>query len=279
MSEHRRAASDGHANAKGLDQVTTSYVARIDFSVAGPDDAAQMLIDAALHAEAGVHVHLANAYTIALADANPELRSTLNAAAFVFPDGRPLAVASRYIGHHRLTQVRGPALFERTIDVGRSVDLRHFLLGSSPGVLAQLEQQLLSRYPGATIVGTHSPPFRALTEQEVRVQDADVLTSDAQIVWVGLGTPKQDFEVARLAHSTGLTCVAVGAAFDFSAGTKSEAPDWVRAAGLEWLFRLVQEPRRLWRRYLFGNIRFLWALWAHRHNQRPLAPNDLPPRA
>jgi N-acetylglucosaminyldiphosphoundecaprenol N-acetyl-beta-D-mannosaminyltransferase len=113
------------------------------------------------------------------------------------------------------------------------------------------------RFPGALIVGMISPPFHPLTDAERADQDSAINASDADVVWVGLGTPKQDFEAQRVCDECGVTTVAVGAAFDFVAGTKPEAPNWMRRLSLEWVFRLLTEPRRLWKRYLFGNTRFI----------------------
>lgn len=144
--------------------------------------------------------------------------------------------------------------------------LKHFLLGSTEDVLGLLESQLRKRFPDAIIVGLESPPFRPLSSGEQAAQDARIVQSNADIVWIGLGTPKQDFEAQRVATCLGVTTIAVGAAFDFTAGTVREAPAWISNAGFEWMFRLLREPRRLWRRYLIGNFGFIRALIAgHLH--------------
>jgi N-acetylglucosaminyldiphosphoundecaprenol N-acetyl-beta-D-mannosaminyltransferase len=123
-----------------------------------------------------------------------------------------------------------------------------------------LQRELRRRFPRARIVRACSPPFRPLSVRERHDQERDVLATHADIVWVGLGTPKQDVHAAELATRLPVVCAAVGAAFDFVAGHKRRAPRWMGSSGLEWLFRLVCEPRRLWRRYLFGNARFLWGV-------------------
>ena len=120
-----------------------------------------------------------------------------------------------------------------------------------------MRDELMARHPGARIVGTHAPPFRALTAGEHRAQASLLRAADADVVWVGLGTPRQDLRAAELRAEVPAVFVAVGAAFDFVAGTKRQAPRWMRRHGLEWQYRLLTEPRRLWRRYLFGNTRFL----------------------
>lgn len=204
------------------------------------------------------HVHLVNAYTISLAARDKAYAEALSGSAVNLPDGKPLAVLSRWRRHTRpLHQVRGPQLFLDVFDVGREYDIRHFLLGSTPETLRQLETTLSMRYPGCRIVGSESPPFRSLTDVELESQDRRIKQAKPDIVWVGLGTPKQDWEARRVALSTGAVTIAVGAAFDFAAGTVKEAPIWIRSIGFEWFFRLCSEPKRLWRRYLFGNFQFL----------------------
>jgi N-acetylglucosaminyldiphosphoundecaprenol N-acetyl-beta-D-mannosaminyltransferase len=210
----------------------------------------------------GVDVHLCNAYTFSLADKDPGFKAMLQRAAINFPDGKSVVWANKLL-HRRKTipndRVYGPDLFLDVFEKGQELGLRHYLLGSTPQVLSGLETELRWRFPKAAIVGAVSPPFRALTEQETAEQTARLVESKAQVVWVGLGTPKQDWESARLAAEVGAIFVAVGAAFDFIAGEKKQAPMWMQRSGLEWLFRLAVEPRRLWKRYLFGNARFLRA--------------------
>jgi N-acetylglucosaminyldiphosphoundecaprenol N-acetyl-beta-D-mannosaminyltransferase len=192
-----------------------------------------------------VAVHLVNAYTIALAAQDPAYLGLFWRDSVNFADGKPLTWASRCLRGARVRQVRGPSLMQ-AVCAGVGGDgrpVRHFLLGGSETTLQLLTQRLRSLTPEIQIVGTFSPPFRNLSYEEQRSQDQLVVASGADIVWVGLGTPKQDFEAARLAVATGRTCVAVGAAFDFIAGTKPEAPKILRTLGLEWLFRLLSEPR------------------------------------
>ncbi|MGW1809125.1 WecB/TagA/CpsF family glycosyltransferase [Streptomyces sp. NPDC002078] len=208
-------------------------------------------------------VHLCNAYTLALADRDPELHGILRAAPLNLPDGQPVVWANRLL--HRgtalpATRVYGPDLLLDVFALGRRTGLRHYLLGSTPHVLEALRRELRRRFPDALITGTCSPPFRPLTSQEARKQREDIRSAEADIVWVGLGTPKQDRWAAELSTALPVVAVAVGAAFDFIAGTKLQAPHWMRRSGLEWVFRLGCEPRRLWRRYVFGNARFLWGV-------------------
>jgi N-acetylglucosaminyldiphosphoundecaprenol N-acetyl-beta-D-mannosaminyltransferase len=210
----------------------------------------------------GVDIHLCNAYTLALADKDPGFKTMLKRAAVNFPDGKSVVWANKLLHRNRTIpkdRVYGPDLFLDVVGKGQGAGLRHYLLGSTPQVLSGLEIELRRRFPKADIVGAESPPFRDLTEQETAEQTARLSESTAHVVWVGLGTPKQDWESARLAGDVAATFIAVGAAFDFIAGEKKQAPLWMQRNGLEWLFRLAVEPRRLWKRYVFGNTRFLRA--------------------
>jgi exopolysaccharide biosynthesis WecB/TagA/CpsF family protein len=236
----------------------------VPITVCTPTEAALEVVRlATTDLDHGVDIHLCNAYTLALADKNLGYKAMLQKAAINFPDGKSVVWANKLL-HRRSVipndRVYGPDLFLDVFGKGQDLRLRHYLLGSTPQVLAELETELRRRFPNAQIVGAESPPFRTLTEQEIAEQEARLVESTAQVVWVGLGTPKQDWESARLAEEIPAVFLAVGAAFDFIAGEKRQAPLWMQRNGLEWLFRLAVEPRRLWRRYLFGNARFLRAM-------------------
>ena len=239
--------------------VSRQWVGSVEFVSSGPESAAEHVITMAAQG-CGRHVHLANAYTVALADKSSAYREILASPAVNFADGKPIGWVSALRGQSpRLEQIRGPQLFLDVFDRGRAQNVRHYLLGSTPEVLALLELNLTARFPGVDIVGIESPPFRTLSPEELDQQDTRISASGAQIVWVGLGTPKQDIEARRLADSLPVVAVAIGAAFDFTAGTLSQAPLWMTSCGVEWVHRLASEPRRLWRRYVFGNARFIKA--------------------
>lgn len=217
----------------------------------------------------GVHVHLASAQTIALADRSAELDRVVNGDGWVLPDGKPLSwVSWLRRDRPRLHQTRGHEVFLGVVEAGLGLGLRHFLLGSTPRVLSDMQANLEKRFPGVQIVGVESPPFRQITAGEFDERDAQIRASGAHIVWVGLGTPKQDFEVARLAGSVPALAVAVGAVFDFTAGRLTVAPRWMSAVGLEWLFRLFSEPQRLWRRYTVDSSKFVAAVLRYGRRRR-----------
>ncbi|HEX2075216.1 MAG TPA: WecB/TagA/CpsF family glycosyltransferase [Geodermatophilus sp.] len=201
---------------------------------------------------------LVNTYCISLMRTDPRVAATLRGEGVNLADGKPVAWLLRFRagapaapGH-----VRGAAFFRRVLDEGRAAGVSHYLLGGTPSALAGLQAVILESFPGVIVAGAESPPFRALTPAEVAEQEERIRASGADIVWVGLGTPRQDIDAVRLARAVNRPVIGVGAAFDFLAGTRPEAPVWVQRVALEWFYRLVSEPRRLWRRYTIGLLRF-----------------------
>ena len=235
--------------------LTESTFGEVPFRIANAEQAVRETLECIAHDPPGADIHLLNAYSLALSTRDPEYASCIKSASMNFPDGKPISLVSRLLGGE-LSQVRGPDYFEKVIQSGLALGLRHFMLGSTPETLDRLRNSICLRYPGVEIVGLYSPPFRSLTSTEMEAQDDLIRKTNPDIVWVGLGTPKQDFEAQRLARR-GFNAAAVGAAFDYSAGTLRPAPKWVRSAGFEWCYRLAAEPKRLWKRYLWGNTIFL----------------------
>ncbi len=235
--------------------------AGVPIAACQPRDALNEVVRLATRAGSGADVHLCNAYTLAHADADYAYKQMLRAATLNLPDGTSVVWANRLRFGHRVSarRVYGPDLFLDVLGCNATKGLRHYLLGGSPEVLADLEGEIRRRFPAARLVGAESPPFRTMTAAERQAQRARLLGSGANVVWVGLGTPRQDWVCAELAAVVPAVFVAVGAAFDFIAGAKRQAPILMQRSGLEWIFRLATEPRRLWKRYLFGNLRFLQA--------------------
>lgn len=206
----------------------------------------------------GRSVHLCNAYTLSLAGRDPEMRRRLNVSDLNLPDGTPLVWIGRRLGLIQLKlPVAGTDLMLNTMDRGRELGIRHLLYGSTDEVLCKLETELRRRFPGVNIVAREAPPFRELTADEEIELEERLGELRPDIVWVGLGTPKQDAFVHNFRGRAPSTFVAIGAAFDFISGTKRRAPLWMQGRGLEWAYRLAKEPRRLGTRYLIYNARFL----------------------
>ena len=196
-----------------------------------------------------------------------ELRAAVAGAAFTVPDGQPLVWALRALGYDISTRVYGPELMARACERAAASGQRQYLYGGrDDGALLRLTRALRKRFPELQIAGGFSPPFRALTESELDAVAARINDAQPDVVWVGIGVPKQEKWMAAMrARLDAPVLVGVGAAFDFHAGLIPQAPAWMQRRGLEWAFRLVQEPRRLWRRYARHNPRFVAAFarqWA-----------------
>ena len=189
---------------------------------------------------------------------DPRLRDVHNRSGLTTPDGMPLVWAGRVAGARHMGRVYGPDLMLALSDLASMRGFSSFFYGGQPGVADRLAQRLQDLYPGLRVAGTYSPPFR----EPSAVEDGDVIRfineAGPDVIWVGLGTPKQELWMAsHAARLDASVLIGVGAAFDIHAGLSPQAPRWMQRSGLEWTFRLAHEPRRLWRRYLYNNPRFL----------------------
>jgi N-acetylglucosaminyldiphosphoundecaprenol N-acetyl-beta-D-mannosaminyltransferase len=186
------------------------------------------------------------------------LRNALNGAGLVTPDGMPMVWVSRLRGYKHVSRVYGPDLMLAACERSLMTGWKHFLYGGMPGVPERLAQRLSERYPGVNIVGIYSPPFEPLSDEQELAIANKINDSGADIVWVGLGMPKQEKWMASHRDRLNIpVLVGVGAAFDFHSGNKLQAPRWMQRSGLEWTFRLATEPRRLWGRYFPNNPKFM----------------------
>lgn len=197
--------------------------------------------------------------TVVQSQHNSVLANAVNEFEIAAPDGMPLVWLSKFSGHNDAERVDGPTSMLAICEQGVGLGFRHYFYGGTPAMLEALEENLRARFPDIKIAGSYSPPFRDLTEEERTNFANRINAAKADLVWIGLGMPKQELWVARN-HSLlePPVILAVGAAFGFTAGMVRRAPRWMQRIGLEWLFRLSQEPRRLWRRYLLGNPYFVW---------------------
>jgi len=188
---------------------------------------------------------------IMLAQEDPRLLAIHRQADMVTPDGMPLVWVAKKRGFSAVSRVCGADLVEALCDVSQKPQLRHFFFGGKPGVAERMAAALANRFPGLSIAGCETPPFRAMTDDEDEATVSKIAATHPHIVWVGLSTPKQEYWMAQhVGRIPGATLIGVGAAFDFMAGEVKRAPVWMQRNGLEWLHRLLSEPRRLWRRYL-----------------------------
>ena len=228
-------------------------------------DAARDLVLSTRGQRSRGYICLATAHGLTLARRDAELRAIYNASFLTTPDGMPLV----WLGPPGVSRVYGPDLMLAVCDAGRHVGLRHYFFGGTPGVAAELSARLTTRFPGLAVVGTFTPPFRPLNANESAALHADVARTRPDIVWVGLSTPKQEqFMAAHTASLDAALLIGVGAAFDFHSGRVRQAPRWIQRSGLEWLFRLGTEPRRLGLRYLTTTPRFALHVLAQRTGLR-----------
>lgn len=238
----------GYYNLLGVDVSTTTFEAGRDRVLAAPRNGAKLA------------VHYVSVNTIVEANRQPDLAELLNRGDLVAPDGVPLVWLGRLRGH-QMTRTYGPDSMLAIIDRGREHGYTHYFYGGAPGVPELLRDSLEERYPGIEVVGMYSPPYRELTPEEDEAVVRRINEANPDFVWIGLGSPKQDRWVADHRDRLNAAAIlAVGAAFDYNAGLLRKAPRWMQRSGLQWLFRLVTEPRRLWKRYTVSNARFLWLL-------------------
>jgi N-acetylglucosaminyldiphosphoundecaprenol N-acetyl-beta-D-mannosaminyltransferase len=218
------------------------------------------LLDAATSGRP-LRAHFCNVHSVVEASRDPALRNVYESAQMVAMDGMPLVWVARWRGSRRAERVSGPDVLLTLCDEGRSSGLRHFFIGGAPGVPDALAANLQARFPGIQVVGAISPPFHRLSDVEDDELVSTINAARPQVVWIGLGAPKQERWAAD--HQSRLNApvlLPVGAAFNFFSGRVRRAPRWMQRAGLEWSFRLAMEPRRLLARYMSTNTRFILGL-------------------
>jgi N-acetylglucosaminyldiphosphoundecaprenol N-acetyl-beta-D-mannosaminyltransferase len=224
-------------------------------------DAAVDFIEAAVAGNVKGYVCVTAIHCVIEAQRDDKFRTILNRAFLVTPDGMPTVWVGKAQGHRRMERVYGPdmmlELCRRSVEKGYT----HFIFGGADGVAQELTSKLRSRFPGIKIVGSYTPPFRPLNQEEEAELIAQVDAARPDFFWVGLSSPKQDrFMAAYLDRLNVKVMIGVGAAFDIHSGRNKDAPKWMQRSGLHWLFRLLQEPRRLFWRYMINNPQFIYKM-------------------
>ena len=245
-------------------------VLAVNVSAVAPDDVVDNVKDMVRMRGRGC-VHFCTVHTILECVDNVRMAAIVNDSTMAVPDGMPLVwLGRRAYPAAGVQRCYGPDLMLAICEAGIAMGMRHCFYGGTPDVLQKLHDNLEARFPGIKIVEAIAPPFRELTPEEHQDVEAKINKAQPDIVWVGLGTPKQDLWMGQMRERLDASVlIAVGAAFNFHAGLLAQAPRWMQRAGLEWLFRLCKEPRRLWKRYLLGNPRFLWLLMKQRWAKVP----------
>ncbi|WP_243111921.1 WecB/TagA/CpsF family glycosyltransferase [Butyrivibrio sp. CB08] len=202
-----------------------------------------------------------------MAKENTEYCNILNAAALTYPDGAPVAKLQRKRKHPEAKRVAGPDFMDLMFKATADGTVKHYFYGSKLETLEALKRNLIKKYPNLNICGMYSPPFRPLSPEEDDEAISRINDSDADIIWIGLGAPKQEQWMNAHKGKFNGVMMGVGAGFDFHAGTIQRAPVWVQKIGLEWLYRLTRDPKRLFMRYLVTNTKFFWYLLTE-HSKR-----------
>ena len=208
------------------------------------------------------YVCVTGVHGIMEAQKNPSFRTILNSSNLCTPDGMPLVWVGWLKGVKYMDRVYGPDLMFALCEESIRKKYTHFLFGGDEGIAPLLKQNLVNKFPGLNIVGTYTPPFRPLNQKEEIKLDSMIKELQPDIFWVGLSTPKQEIFMNKyLEKLQTKIMIGVGAAFDFHTGRKKQAPKWIQRSGLEWAFRLKEEPQRLWKRYFYNNPAFLFKIF------------------
>jgi N-acetylglucosaminyldiphosphoundecaprenol N-acetyl-beta-D-mannosaminyltransferase len=237
-------------------QLHSRYIVGMRVDATSYEDATERVIEWAKAGETR-YVCVASVNNVMHARDDESYAAMMNGADLVTPDGMPLVWGLRMLGIPHATRTYGPSLTPLVCERAAREGIPVAFYGGTPEVLERLHAELLTMFPNLNIVYSWPPPFRALTPEEEQQVIDDLTASGARIVFVGLGTPKQEQWMVRHQDKLQAVMLGVGAAFDFIAGHKRQAPSWMQEGGLEWLFRLVTEPKRLWKRYLYSNPRFI----------------------
>jgi N-acetylglucosaminyldiphosphoundecaprenol N-acetyl-beta-D-mannosaminyltransferase len=239
-------------------QIERVNVLGVGISAINLDSAKRAFVEAIQTKRKG-YVCITGVHGVMESQNDPQLRAIHNKAFLCTPDGMPMVWIGKLNGFKEMSRVYGPDLMLDIMGISKQYGIRHFFYGGANGVALELKRRFEEKFPGIQIVGTYEPPFRSLNFDEQNELTRLVSETKPDIFWVGLSTPKQEKFMAEFLPKLETTLmVGVGAAFDFHSGRIRQAPRWMQRSGLEWFFRLCVEPKRLWRRYLSNNPRFVF---------------------
>ena len=218
-------------------------------------------IDKNIEKLSGDYMCVANVHTTIMSFEDENYCAIQNNGIMAIPDGGPLSCVGIKRGYKHMRRTTGPDLMEEIFKASTQKGYRHFFYGSTKEVLEKLSKELAERYPGIQIGGTYSPPFHPMKNEEKENIIKKINNSKSDFIWVGLGAPKQEKWMAEHQGKLSGFMIGVGAGFDYCAGCIKRAPEWMKKRNLEWLFRLIQEPQRLFKRYWHANTRFIWYVY------------------
>ena len=206
----------------------------------------------------GDYMCVSNVHTTVMAFEDAEYRSIQNGGIMAIPDGGPLSSVGKGRGFAQMRRTTGPSYMEEILRISEQHGWRHFFYGSTEETLQKMQKELLQKYPGLQIAGMYSPPFRPLSEEEDEAVIRRINEAEPDFVWIGLGAPKQERWMAEHQGKVQGFMVGVGAGFDYLAGNIRRAPKWMQTSHMEWFYRLLQDPKRLFKRYMVTNLKFIW---------------------
>ncbi len=222
------------------------------------EDTYDSIRDFILSSDVPDYITVNNVHTVVEGVLNPDYGRIINEGFMALPDGRPLSVIARWKGDKNMKRVFGPTLMEKIINWGQANQIKHFFFGSTQLILEKMSAVIQKQFPAAIVCGMISPPFKSLSPNENLQFISQINDLNPDIIWVGLGAPKQEkwmYENYQKLNKG--IMIGVGAGFDYLAGETHHAPDWMKNYSLEWLYRFIQEPQRLWKRYLITNPLFI----------------------
>lgn len=260
LYSHAEGASDSGLYTVDLHLRQTCEVMGVNIVVTNMTKTLQLIQDQ-MEAWRGKYICVANVHTTVTAHEDASYQEIQNNAVMALPDGGPLSEYSRKQGFTEARRVTGPDLMKEILAISAEKGWRHYFYGSTQETLDLLRKKIEQRYPGAIIAGMYSPPFRELTPQEDVEIVEQINAAKPDFVWVGLGAPKQERWMAAHEDRVKALMIGVGAAFNYEAGNIKRAPQWMQKHNLEWLYRLLQDPKRLFKRYFDTNLRYLWWTW------------------
>lgn len=216
----------------------------------------------------GKYICVSNVHTTVMSYEDEEYCNIQNSSYMALPDGRPLSIISKSRGYKEAKRIDGPELMIRTLELSERYGFTHYFYGSTEDTLNELMKNIKNKYPKTKIVGYYSPPFREITEVEDNEIVKEINSLSPDFVWVGLGAPKQEVWMYNHQNRVKALMIGVGAAFDYHAGKIKRAPKWVQYISMEWFYRLVQDPKRLWKRYFKTNFKFMYYIIFNKKNEK-----------
>lgn len=245
--------------SKNLPKLKTCNILGVNINVTNMQ-ATVKIITENLEEIKGNYICVSNVHTTVMSYEDKTYKAIQNGGFMALPDGKPLSIVSKKRGFKEAERVTGPDLMEEIFKISEEKGYSHYFYGSTQETLDTLKQKLNEKYPNMKIAGMYSPPFRKLTEEEDKEIVKNINNVNPDFVWVGLGAPKQEIWMSDHNDKVDGLMIGVGAGFDYHAGNISRAPKWMQNLSLEWMYRLLQDPRRLLRRYMYTNIKFIIAL-------------------